>query len=93
MTTFARACLPTLPPWHELYRSALFETDRSRLPERIAQAERAIAARAQEIFGALTDTIEEDHAIDDAMYALRALRNCLSLERLSVRDQEVRLRA
>jgi hypothetical protein len=36
-------------------------------------------ARARELFAAGRDTIEEDQALDDALYALRALQNCLEL--------------
>ena len=64
-------------PWHNLYRAALFETDRSKVAERIAQAERAIFAREKELFSAKVDHIEEDLFLDDALYALRALRNCV----------------
>ena len=56
--------------WRELYSAALFETDKNRIPTRIADAEKAIVARG-------ADTIEEDQALDDALYALRALQNCL----------------
>jgi len=63
--------------WRELYSAALFETDTSRIPHRIADAEKAIVARARELFSAGADTIEEDQALDDALYALRALQNCL----------------
>ena len=63
--------------WRELYTAALFETDSNRIPTRISEAERAIVARARELFAAGTDTIEEDQALDDALYALRALNNCL----------------
>lgn len=70
-----------LPPlsrkWRELYSAALFETDKNRIPTRIAEAEKAIVARARELFSAGSDTIEEDQALDDALYALRALQNCL----------------
>jgi hypothetical protein len=66
-----------LQSWRELYTAALFETDQNRIPERIAQAEKAIVARARELFAASSDTIEEDQALDDALYALRALQNCL----------------
>lgn len=66
--------------WRELYKAALFETDRSRLPNRIDQAEKAIIARARELFGSATDTIEEDQALDDALYALRALQHCVGPE-------------
>jgi hypothetical protein len=63
--------------WRDLYTAALFETDKSRVPNRIADAEKAIVARARELFSAGADTIEEDQALDDALYALRALQNCL----------------
>lgn len=63
--------------WRELYKAALFETDRSKIPNRIEQAERAIIMRARQLFGSATDTIEEDQALDDALYALRALHHCL----------------
>jgi hypothetical protein len=63
--------------WRELYSAALFETDKNRIPTRIADAEKAIVARARELFSAGADTIEEDQALDDALYALRALQNCL----------------
>jgi len=66
--------------WHDLYKAALFETDRERIPARIAVAEHAIVARARELFFSGTDTIEEDQALDDALYALHALQNCLGLE-------------
>lgn len=66
------------PPlaWHVLYYGALFETDRSKVPQRITEAEQAILARVKELFVLHTDHIEEDQILDDALYALRALRNC-----------------
>ncbi len=66
-----------LQSWRELYTAALFETDKNRIPKRIADAEKAIVARARELFAAGSDTIEEDQALDDALYALRALQSCL----------------
>jgi hypothetical protein len=65
--------------WKELYTAALFENDNGRVPERIAEAERAIIDRARELFSAGCDTIEEDQALEDALYALRALQSCLQL--------------
>jgi hypothetical protein len=47
---------------------------------RIADAEQAIVARARELFSAGNDTIEEDQALDDALYALKALESCLQLQ-------------
>ena len=64
--------------WRALYSAALFETDKNRIPARIADAEKAIVTRARELFSAGADTIEEDQALDDALYALRALQSCLN---------------
>lgn len=63
--------------WHSLYQAALFESDRQKIPERIAVAEKAILERVKELFVATGDHIEEDQILDDALYALRALRNCV----------------
>lgn len=46
---------------------------------RIADAERAIVNRAKELFQASGDHIQEEEALDDAIYALRALKNCLEI--------------
>jgi hypothetical protein len=62
--------------WQALYEAALFETDRGKIPALIAQAEQAIFARIKELFAATGDHIEEEQVLDDALYALRALRNC-----------------
>lgn len=76
MITQANLTPPTRS-WRELYTAALFETDKERIPARIADAEKAIVARARELFAGNGDTIEEDQALDDALYALHALLNCL----------------
>ncbi len=68
--------------WRELYRDAILEVDRSLLPERIAAAQEALSARARELFDAEGDNIEEEHALDDAMYALKALRDAFSSGRM-----------
>jgi precorrin-2 methylase len=78
MNQGATAANSPLPTWRELYKAALFETNRDKLPERIADAEKAIIARARELFASTTDTIEEDQALDDALYAMRALQSCVS---------------
>jgi hypothetical protein len=62
------------------YKAALFETDRGKIPERIAEAEKAIVVRARGLFGTTGDNIEEDQALDDALYALRALQAGLGLQ-------------
>jgi len=63
--------------WRDLYKAALFEGDKARLPDRIAQAEEALALRARELFHGAGDNFEEGEALDDAMYALHALHNTL----------------
>jgi len=63
--------------WHPLYQAALFETDRDQIPHRIAEAEKAVLSRIKELFTATHYHIEEDLVLDDALYALRALRNCV----------------
>jgi hypothetical protein len=73
---FPPSTAPSLA-WHALYHAALFETDRNQVPQRIAEAEKAILSRMRELFGAKTDHIEEDVVLDDALYALRALRTCV----------------
>ncbi|HLV85586.1 MAG TPA: hypothetical protein VKV39_01335 [Candidatus Sulfotelmatobacter sp.] len=64
--------------WRNLYVTALFENDRDKIPLLIERAERAIVQRARELFGAEGDHIEEEEALDDALYALRALKTCLA---------------
>ena len=71
-----------LPPasqilWRELYKTALFEPDPGKLLEDVMRAESAIVLRARHLFGQPGDHIEEEHDLDDAMYALRALRSCV----------------
>ncbi len=71
---------PVLPDprlaWHSLYHDALFETDPNKASQKIAEAEKAILCRIKELFATSHDHIEEDLVLDDALYALRALRNC-----------------
>ncbi len=61
--------------WRSLYIAALFEPDRTILPDRIAEAQTALVRRARELFYAPGDHIEEEEALEDALYALQALRN------------------
>ena len=77
--TKTNASLPQQKNWRDLYTAALFETDQTRISALIATAEQAIVARARELFATGIDTIEEDQVLDDALYALRALQNCLHL--------------
>jgi hypothetical protein len=65
--------------WKDLYVAALLESDEQKIPRLIAAAERAIVDRARVLFGASGDNIEEEQAMDDALYALRALSTCLAI--------------
>jgi hypothetical protein len=65
--------------WRDLYVAALMEADDEKMSVRIAQAERAILDRARELFNAPGDNLQERQALDDALYALRALKSCLEL--------------
>ena len=61
--------------WRQLYRVALSEIGKNKLPERIAEAEKAVVLRARELFQTAGDNGEETEALDDVMYALHALRS------------------
>lgn len=65
--------------WRQLYRAALAEIDKTKLPERIAEAEKAIVLRARELFHGRgdrsSDNGEETGALDQVMYSLHALRS------------------
>jgi hypothetical protein len=63
--------------WRELYKTALFEPDPGKLLEDVLRAESAIVLRARQLFGQPGDHIEEEQDLDDALYALQALRSCL----------------
>lgn len=63
--------------WRALYKAALSEIGNSKLPGRIAEAEKAVVLRARELFHAAGDNGEETEALEDVMYALHALgSNC-----------------
>jgi hypothetical protein len=81
MGSTATILYPDVHNWRDLYRAALFETDTAKLASRIASAEQAIVTRGRQLFGAeIKDS--EDQALDDALYALRALKSCLRLSPL-----------
>jgi hypothetical protein len=63
--------------WQNLYVAALLEGDKDKIPFLISEAERAIVSRARELFVAGGDCFEEQEGLDDALYALHALKSCL----------------
>ena len=67
--------------WHELYLAAVFESDRSRVPARLMEAELAIAARARELFHAPSNGNIERQALDSCLQALHMLRSCAKTSR------------
>lgn len=71
--------------WGELYNAALFEVDDERLSLCIAEAERALLHREQELFATSSSDPDEPEALSDALYALQALRSCLELRTRSTR--------
>jgi len=77
VVSLARKKLP-VPEWRSLYLTALFETDKSRLPGRILRAERALMIREHQLFSAPVDT-DERMVVTNALNALHALRRCLGL--------------
>lgn len=71
---------PSRASWKDMYTAALFETDRTRVSERIVLAESEIVKRARTLFEVPGDNSDEAEALDDALYMLRALKSCLKLE-------------
>jgi hypothetical protein len=65
--------------WMSLYVAALLEGDTEKVPSLIESAEHAIVDRARELFGDGGDHIQEAEDLDDALYALHALRTCLKV--------------
>ncbi len=65
---------PNPREWRVLYRVAILETNKSLLPQRVSEAEKAVIERARQLsydHGAS----EEEDALEDALYALRAFRS------------------
>ena len=70
--------------WRGLYRAALFETDTSKISSRIEEARSALVFRSRELFKTSPNYDGETEAIENALYALQALENCL---RSNTRDR------
>jgi hypothetical protein len=63
--------------WRGSYGAALFETDTSKIPSRIEEARKALVSRSRELFETSPNYDGETEAIENALYALQALENCL----------------
>jgi hypothetical protein len=78
------AASPNSNSWRELYKAALFETDKNRASECIANAQCALALRSRELFHVGSELVQERQAVDAAIYALYIFRRttvCGSNER------------
>ena len=64
--------------WRGLYQAALFETDTSKILSRIEEARKALVFRSRELFKTPPNHDDETEAIENALYALQALENCLA---------------
>jgi capsule polysaccharide export protein KpsE/RkpR len=60
--------------WRTLYLAAIGEEDKNLLAKRISDAEHAMFLRERELFY-IGITLEEKEALEDALYALRALES------------------
>jgi len=65
---------PDHAEWKTLYRAAILERNRTVIPQKVSEAERAALARGRELFYG-EGTPEEKEALEDALYALRAFRD------------------
>ena len=70
--------------WQKLCEAALLEPDSTKLPYRILAAEDAIAKRVKELEEEAGDHNDEREALDDAAYAMRALRSTLKVPSASI---------
>ena len=76
--------------WRELYLAAVHEADPDRRSSSIIEAEKAIAARARELFVLPTAANTERQALDSSLQSLQALRSCTKNGK-SYKDQSIRL--
>jgi hypothetical protein len=60
--------------WKSLYVAAILETNKGLVPQRVSEAEKALLARGREIFFCGNNDLEEQEAVEDALYAIRAFK-------------------
>lgn len=87
-------CVPN--SWKDLYMAALFETDKSQLPKRIAEARAAINLQRKKLFisaNNISDIAQERQVLDNALFSLQALASCMALPpgAISANAMEVRV--
>jgi len=62
--------------WKTLYKAALFETDKTKILERIQEAQAEILSRRRIVMSP-AGTLHELRAMDTALLSLQALANCV----------------
>ncbi len=72
---FNRAASQNSMSWKQTYMAAVFEVDKSRILERIEEAEAAVVVRTRALFQSSEDHHQERNALEAALCALRALRS------------------
>jgi hypothetical protein len=65
--------------WKELYIAALFESDKTIIPEKISEAQRAIRLLRRQLLEKPGCDAQERQALDNALFSLQALRACLAI--------------
>jgi hypothetical protein len=80
--------LPGEQRWRELYRAALFEKDRTKLPQRIFEARAAITVERRSLLTTDND-VRERQILDNALFSLGALKLCLAIGLSSPRGSTV----
>jgi hypothetical protein len=73
-TDHARSARHVKQDWEKLYRAAVLESDRSKLLQRIEDAEAAILERSRSLSKPPGDNEEEQDAITRALHILSLLR-------------------
>jgi hypothetical protein len=84
---FLQAYRPDLTSWKKSYMAALFEIDKSKLLQRIDDAETAVVLRTRELFQSPGENLQERRALEAALCALRALRSIAQNQSLLARDR------
>lgn len=68
------------PDWRDLYASALFEDDKSKIAMRVADAETAMLSRAKLLLSSADLNRKEAVELDQSLRMLRLLKTCLLTE-------------
>ena len=70
------SCTPKGINWRVLHKAAMSETDKNVIAQRLSEAERAVIARAREVFYGAFDPAEWA-ALENALDALHEVKNTM----------------